>query len=199
MKTVCAATAFCSWGNDINYSWNRQYYMGSGNHFILVTGGARSGKSTYAQQRALQLSANPVYVATAKNWGGDFDRRIKRHQQNRDERWTNHEELIYVSKLPLEDKVVLIDCVTLWLTNIFIKNKNDADHSLEDFKSEIDSITQMNGAFIVVTNEIGMGVHAETEIARHFTDLQGWANQYVASKANEVIFMVSGIAVKIKG
>jgi adenosylcobinamide kinase/adenosylcobinamide-phosphate guanylyltransferase len=172
--------------------------MASGNKIILITGGARSGKSSYAQSRALQLSNNPVYVATAKNWGGDFDDRIKRHQQNRDEKWINYEEQFYVSKLPLKNKVVLIDCVTLWLTNFFIKHKQDIDASLQEFKNEIDAIAALQGSFIIVTNEIGMGVHAETEAGRHFTDLQGWANQYVAAKANEVVLMVSGIAMKIK-
>ena len=92
---------------------------------VFITGGARSGKSSYAQNRALALTNNPVYVATAKNWGGDFDERIKRHQSGRDERWTNLEEQFNVSKLEVENRVVLIDCVTLWLTNFFIKHKND--------------------------------------------------------------------------
>lgn len=100
--------------------------------------------------------------------------------------------------MEIENKVALIDCVTLWLTNFFIKHKNDIQLSLEEFKKEIDSIVAMNGTYIIVSNEIGMGVHAETEIGRHFTDLQGWANQYVAAKANETVLMVSGIAVKIK-
>lgn len=165
---------------------------------LIITGGARSGKSSYAQSRALLLSNNPTYVATAKNWGGDFNDRIKRHQRGRDERWTNLEEQFYVSKLDIENKVVLIDCVTLWLTNFFIKHKNDIELSLQEFKNEIDMIAAMNGTYIIVSNEIGMGVHAETEIGRHFTDLQGWANQYAAAKANEAVLMVSGIAVKIK-
>ena len=165
---------------------------------IFVTGGARSGKSSYAQQRALALSNAPVYVATAKNWGGDFDGRIKRHQQDRDERWLNYEEQMFVSKLNLENRTVLIDCVTLWLTNFFIKFKNDIQLSLDAFKKEIDALHAMQGTFIIVSNEIGMGVHAETETGRKFTDLQGWANQHVAALAEEVVFMVSGIPLKVK-
>ncbi len=172
--------------------------MASGNEIILITGGARSGKSSYAQSRALPLSNHPVYVATAKNWGGDFEGRIKRHQQNRDERWTNYEEQLYVARLPLENKVVIIDCVTLWLTNFFIDTRNDIDASLVLFKEQIDTLHKMPGTFIIISNEIGMGVHAETEIGRKFTDLQGWANQYVAAKANEVIFMISGLPLKVK-
>ncbi len=93
---------------------------------------------------------------------------------------------------------MLVDCVTLWLSNFFIKHKNDIELSLQEFKNEIDMIAAMNGTYIIVSNEIGMGVHAETEIGRKFTDLQGWANQYLAAKANEAVLMVSGIAVKIK-
>ncbi len=103
-----------------------------------------------------------------------------------------------VSKASIENRVAVIDCVTLWLTNFFTAHKNDIEKSLADFKNELDVIEKMRGAFIIVSNEIGMGVHAETEIGRKFTDLQGWANQYVTAKAGKVILMVSGIPVTIK-
>ena len=165
---------------------------------IFITGGARSGKSSYAQQMALLLSDNPFYVATAKVWDDDFEKRVKRHKNERDERWTNYEEQRNLSILPLENKVCIIDCVTLWLTNFFIDSKNDIDVSLSLFKAQIDALYKKQGTFIIISNEIGMGVHAETEIGRKFTDLQGWANQYAATKASKVILMVSGIAVIIK-
>lgn len=165
---------------------------------VFVTGGARSGKSSYAQNLALSLSPNPVYVATAKNWGGDFDDRIKRHQRDRGREWVSIEVEKEVSKADIENKVCVIDCVTLWLTNFFIEHKNDIDKSLVDFKKEIDALDKMKGTFIIVSNEIGMGVHAETEIGRKFTDLQGWANQYTAAKADKAILMISGIGVTIK-
>lgn len=103
-----------------------------------------------------------------------------------------------VSQLPIANKICIIDCVTLWLTNYFIDNKNDIDASLALFKDQIDTLHKMPGTMIIISNEIGMGIHAETEIGRKFTDLQGWANQYVAAKANKVIFMVSGIPVIVK-
>ena len=99
---------------------------------ILITGGARSGKSRYAQELALQLSGNPVYVATARNWDGELNQRIQRHQKERDERWTSIEEEKNISSLGLENKVVVMDCVTLWLTNFFVDNKNDIDKCLEE-------------------------------------------------------------------
>lgn len=165
---------------------------------IFITGGARSGKSRYAQERALALSNNPVYVATAKVWDEDFEKRVKRHQNDRDERWTNFEEQRNVSALPIDNRIAMIDCVTLWLTNFFVDTKNDIHASLELLKKEIDALCTKPGTFLIISNEIGMGVHADTEIGRKFTDLQGWANQYIASKADEVVLMVSGIAVKIK-
>jgi len=165
---------------------------------ILITGGARSGKSRYAQELALSLSANPVYVATAKKWGGDFDDRIKRHQDDRSEAWTTLEVQEEVSAAPIAGKVAVIDCVTLWLTNFFLKFKNDIDKSLEAYKTEIDYLHAMKGTFIIVTNEIGMGIHADSEVGRKFTDLQGWANQYTAAKAGQVVFMVSGLPLTLK-
>ncbi|KIQ14054.1 cobinamide kinase [Flavobacterium sp. MEB061] len=166
----------------------------------LITGGERSGKSTYAQNLALQLSESPIYVATARKWDVDFQNRIDRHQQERDERWTNIENEKHISEIDFSGKVALIDCVTLWLTNFFVDTNYDVNLSLEEAKKEFLSIaSQENTIFIIVTNEIGMGVHAETHIGRKFTELQGWMNQFLASKADEVILMVSGIPVRIKG
>ncbi|SEO38933.1 adenosylcobinamide kinase /adenosylcobinamide-phosphate guanylyltransferase [Flavobacterium sp. CF108] len=166
----------------------------------LITGGERSGKSSYAQNLALQLSNSPIYVATARKWDSDFQNRIDRHQQERDERWTNIEKEKHLSEINFSGKAALIDCVTLWLTNFFVDNKNDVTLSLEEAKKEFLSIAnQENATLIIVTNEIGMGVHAATEIGRKFTELQGWMNQFLASNADEVVLMVSGIPVKIKG
>ena len=165
----------------------------------LITGGERSGKSSYAQNLALQLSETPIYVATSRKWDDDFQNRIDRHQQERDERWTNIEKEKHLSEIDLSGKVALIDCVTLWLTNFFVDTKNDVKLSLEEAKKEFLLMTaQENATLIIVTNEIGMGVHADTHIGRKFTELQGWMNQFLASKADEVVLMVSGIPVKIK-
>jgi adenosylcobinamide kinase / adenosylcobinamide-phosphate guanylyltransferase len=165
---------------------------------ILVTGGTRSGKSSYAQTVALSLTNSPIYIATAKIWDDDFEKRVARHKNDRDHRWINIEEQKAVSNLNIDDKTCVIDCVTLWLTNFFIDAKNDIDTALQLFKIEINALSKKQGTFIIITNEIGMGIHAETDIGRKFTDLQGWANQYIASLANIVILMVSGIPVTIK-
>lgn len=165
---------------------------------IFITGGARSGKSSYAQGFAEKLSANPVYLATARQWDDDFRARIHRHQDERDERWTTLEEEKNLSKHDLNGKTVLMDCVTLWLTNIFHDNQYDLNRSLDEAKVEWNRFIKQDFTLIVVSNEIGMSLHAPDEASRHFTDLQGWINQHIAQTADEVYFMISGIPLKIK-
>lgn len=165
---------------------------------IYVTGGVRSGKSRFAMDLALQKSTNPVYVATSRIWDEDFARRVKRHQDERGPEWTSLESERDVHLLPLAGKVAVIDCVTLWLTNLFAAFEYDIEKSLTAFKAEIDALSAIETTLIIISNEIGMGVHAETEAGRKFTDLQGWANQYVASVAQEAILMVSGLPLILK-
>ena len=164
---------------------------------ILVTGGQRSGKSQYAERLALQLSDTPVYMATAHVWDEEFRQRVERHQARRGPQWTNIEEEWQLSRHDVRGRVVLIDCLTLWLTNGFFRT-SDAEATLAEAKAEFDRLTLQDATFIFVTNEIGMGAVSENAVQRRFTDLQGWMNQYVASKADEVVLMVSGIAVKVK-
>ena len=165
---------------------------------ILITGGQRSGKSTKAEELALSLSANPVYVATAHIWDEEFRERVRIHQQRRGPQWTNIEEEMFLTRHDLSGRVVVIDCVTLWLTNFFFTNDSDVEKSLELAKAEFDAFTAKEATYIFVTNEIGLGGVSENAIQRKFTDLEGWMNQYIASKADEVILMVSGIHIIIK-
>ena len=164
---------------------------------IMITGGARSGKSRYAEELALSLSKNPVYVATAHVWDEEFAERVKKHQERRGPEWTNIEEEKLLSRHDLTGRVAVIDCITLWCTNYFF-DLQEVDTALEALKAEFDKFTAKDATYIFVTNEIGMGGVSENAVQRKFTDLQGWMNQYVASKADEVILMVSGIPVKVK-
>lgn len=165
---------------------------------IFVTGGQRSGKSSYAQGLAESLSANPLYLATARCWDEDFEQRIKRHQADRGNRWTTIEEDKLLSRHQLNGKTVLMDCVTLWLTNIFDDNNYQLTPSLEEAKAEWDKFTKQDFTLIVVSNEIGMSLHGSNQASRDFTDLQGWVNQHIARNADEVFLLISGIPVKIK-
>lgn len=171
---------------------------------ILITGGQRSGKSSKAEELALSLSPNPVYVATAHIWDEEFHERVRKHQDRRGPQWTNIEEELYLSRHDLTGRVAVIDCVTLWLTNFITPDSGETkkglniDEILSAAKAEFDAFTQHDATYIFVTNEIGSGGVSENALQRKFTDLQGWMNQYIASKADEVILMVSGIPVKVK-
>lgn len=167
-------------------------------HIFLITGGQRSGKSKKAEELALSLSENPVYMATAHIWDEEFQERVRKHQERRGPQWTNIEEERNLSLHDMKGRVVVIDCVTLWLTNFFFANDSDVDKSLEEAKAEFDKFTTPDATYIFVTNEIGLGGVSENAVQRKFSDLQGWMNQYIAEKADEVILMVSGIEMKIK-
>lgn len=164
----------------------------------FITGGARSGKSSFAQQMAESASPAPVYLATARVWDEDFRKRIERHQNDRGAHWTNIEEEKNLSGCAVEGQTVLLDCITLWLTNIFFDNQFDVDRSLDEAKAEWNRFVQKDMNLIVVSNELGMGVHPIEESARKFADLQGWMNQYIAKQASEVFLIISGIPLKIK-
>jgi len=180
---------------------------------ILITGGQRSGKSSEAERMALSLSPRPVYMATAHAWDDEFRERIRRHQERRGPQWTNIEEERHLSRHDLSGRVVVVDCVTLWLTNLLFAatmgNTGSAtaasatsavniDATLKTAQEEFDRLTAQDATFIFVTNEIGSGGVSDNALQRQFTDLEGWMNQYIARRADEVILMVSGIAVKIK-
>lgn len=183
---------------------------------ILITGGERSGKSSYAEERAQQMDPNPVYLATARIWDEEFRLRIRMHQERRGTHWINIEEPENLSQHTFTGHTVLVDCLTLWATNFFFRASNsetaaeteDAEKArigqetikqvLQELKEEFDRLVQQDATFLFVTNEIGSGGISPHPIQRRFTDLLGWLNQYVARKADEVILMVSGIPVKIK-
>lgn len=195
------AQYFASGNGNIKYYRtfaNRKYTDRFMKQIILITGGARSGKSNYAERLALSLSPNPVYLATSRIWDEEFRQRVLRHQANRGPEWTNIEEEKELSRHSLQGRVVLIDCVTLWCTNYFFDLEADTDKALAAIKTEFDRLTEQEAIFIFVTNEIGMGGTSENLIQRKFTDMQGWMNQYIATRANQVLLMVSGIPVKVK-
>ena len=171
---------------------------------ILITGGQRSGKSLQAEKIALSQTDKPVYLATAHIWDEEFRQRVIKHQQRRGAQWTNIEEEKYLSRHDISGRIVVIDCITLWCTNFFFKQgapeweQPSVEKALEEIKEEFDRFTEQDATFIFVTNEIGSGGVSPDAVQRRFTDLEGWMNQYVASKADEVILMVSGIPVRIK-
>lgn len=166
----------------------------------LITGGERSGKSRYAQRLALEQTNRPLYLATARRAAYDdsFEQRIIRHQQERDARWTTREEPLYVSTVIPREGVVVMDCVTLWLTNWFTKHQYRREETLDAVRQEFDRIDHQHTLLLIVTNEVGMGLHATTEVGRDFVELQGWINQHIAQRAQQVTLMVSGLPLTVK-
>lgn len=167
-------------------------------HIHLITGGERSGKSTYAEELALSYSPNPIYLATARIWDSEFRDRVRLHQERRKDCWDNIEEEKYPSRHQLSGRVVLLDCVTLWATNFFFDNGSEVEPALSLLKEEFDRLAEIDATFIIVSNEIGLGGVSIDPIQRRFTSLQGWLNQYIAQRADRVSLMVSGIPVQIK-
>lgn len=169
--------------------------MGS---ITLITGGQRSGKSSFAQRLALERSESPVYIATSRVWDDEHLRRIERHRADRGPQWTNIEEEKHPSVHDLGGRTVVVDCVTLWCTNFFFDLGGDTDRALAEAKAEFDLLAAADADFIFVTNEIGLGGVSENALQRRFTDLQGWVNQYIAQRADAVYMMVSGLPLRIK-
>lgn len=166
---------------------------------LLITGGQRSGKSQYAEQLALSLSPNPIYVATARVFDEEFRQRVTLHQARRGPQWTNIEEEKELARHDFSQRVVLIDCLTLWATNFFFDLNESTEQVLLALREQLDALfAQEDVTYIFVTNELGLGGVSPNATQRRFTDLQGILNQIVAQRADEVTLMVSGIPVRIK-
>lgn len=164
----------------------------------LITGGVRSGKSSYAQRMALERASNPVYLATSRVWDEEYRQRIERHKADRGPQWTTVEEERALSRHDFTGRTVVVDCVTLWCTNFFYDLDSDVNRTLEAVCSEFDRLVEQAADLIFVTNEMGSGGISADACQRRFCDLQGWVNQHIARAADEVWWMVSGIPVKIK-
>ncbi|MCW2119682.1 bifunctional adenosylcobinamide kinase/adenosylcobinamide-phosphate guanylyltransferase [Flavobacterium sp. 7A] len=165
-------------------------------HF--VSGGQRSGKSEYAESVALSLSEAPNYLATSKIWDDAFEKRITVHKNRRSDAWHTIEEEINIGSVIFQGNVVLMDCITLWITNIFDAYQYDVAKTIAHAQEEWDLLCEKDITVIVVTNEIGMGVIPMESSIRNFVDIQGKINQYVAQQADYATFMVSGLPLRVK-
>ncbi len=166
---------------------------------IMVTGGQRSGKSELAEQLTIELSAKPLYIATAVITDDEMARRVEAHRQRRGQRWRLAEESLWPSRHISPGDTALLDSITTWVTNLLLHHEEDAEKALDAFKSEITRMASTDGATVIaVTDEIGLGGISPNPLQRKFTDLQGLANRYLADTASEVYLTVSGIPIKIK-
>ncbi|WP_297575687.1 bifunctional adenosylcobinamide kinase/adenosylcobinamide-phosphate guanylyltransferase [uncultured Deefgea sp.] len=166
---------------------------------ILISGGQKSGKSRYAEQRALALSTRPAYLATSRIWDDDFAQRIARHQAQRDSRWVNLEQEVDLAAHGFSGAVMVLDCITLWLTNLYTDCGYDRDATLLEAQTRWAAFAACTPQIVIaVGNEIGWSLHAETAMGRHFVDLHGSFMQQLAAQASEVVLMVAGLPLPVK-
>lgn len=169
---------------------------------VLVLGGARSGKSTYALQRAQEWNGRLVYLATAEAKDEEMKKRISRHRtQRRSRRWMTVEEpLEVVWRLKeLDESVggVVLDCVTLWVSNALLTNQREV---LENQVAElVEELPLFPFHFLTVSNEVGLGLVPDNPLGREYRDLLGSVNQQLAKVCKEVLFLAAGLPMKLKG
>jgi len=169
---------------------------------ILVTGGCRSGKSRYALNYADRHFNRKLFLATSEVLDEEMALRVEHHKKARGPEWETCEEPIdVVEKIGRYDgqvDVILLDCLTLWLSNLLIKWDDDLK-VMEEVEKLADVIKESPTSLIVVTNEVGMGIVPAEPLARRFRDLSGTANQRIVEIADQVVLMVSGIPLFVKG
>lgn len=164
----------------------------------LITGGQRSGKSLYAERIALEISKYPTYLATSRIWDEGLKKRIEVHKARRSFHWTTWEEEINISHVVSESGVVLLECISSWLTNIYYEQGYNKEKTIAFAKFEWNRLLDRGYTLIVVSNEIGMGQVPLDKQAREFIDVQGELNQYIAKDADLVTLIVSGLPLTIK-
>lgn len=185
------------------------------NKIILVTGGVRSGKSSYAQKLVLDSNKQVRYIATAEGNDAEMKKRIKHHKENRPTTWEiveepiNIDDLFEVTDNYDEDKITMVDCITLWTTNLLLQKDADGkeywetDAGIISFEDKVDSfITALKNydkPVVLVTNEVGWGGIEITPLGRAYQDMLGFTNQKLAAVADEVYLVVTGIPMQIKG
>ncbi|AAK79351.1 adenosylcobinamide kinase/adenosylcobinamide-phosphate guanylyltransferase [Clostridium acetobutylicum] len=181
---------------------------------IFITGGARSGKSSYAEKLAISLGGDILYIATSKPFDEEMKERVKKHRERRPKNWGTLEAYKdFDSKLLIETKGksgVLLDCITNMVTNLIFEKlpseenitTRDAEKVQKYVEDEIEKlirvIENIDMPFIIVTNEVGMSLVPEYPLGRLFRDIAGFVNQMLAKKADEVYLCISGIPMKIK-
>jgi adenosylcobinamide kinase/adenosylcobinamide-phosphate guanylyltransferase len=148
---------------------------------------------------ALERSPSPVMMATSRPFDADHEARILRHKADRGPEWTTIEEGTAIARPELASRVIVVDCVTLWLTNFCIEAKWDVGRAHEAARAELSRALAIPATWIFVSNELGMAPHAATESARKFVDAQGFLNQEIAARADSVVLMVAGIPLCVKG
>lgn len=170
---------------------------------ILITGGARSGKSRFAQTLAEHLEGHKVFIATAQPLDEEMSTRIEKHKRERPAGWDTIEESARlaqaVKKCSGNYQVVLIDCLTMWISHLLTQRTLSESEIVNEVQSLITSCKTVQGTVVIVSNEVGWGIVPANKVSRIFRDIVGRANQDIASHADKVYLVVSGIPLKLKG
>ncbi len=164
----------------------------------LVIGGARSGKSKFAEDLASKSADEVVYIATATAGDIEMENRIQHHQQSRPKEWQLVEETLYLSSVIKQqrNKTLIIDCMTLWLTNWLCSEQ--VENWPEETQEFINQLNNYPSDIIIVSNEVGSGIIPLGELSRTFVDQAGWLNQSIAKAADKVTLVVAGLPVVLK-
>jgi len=170
---------------------------------VFIVGGCRSGKSKYALQTAEKIVAKcRIYIATCVPQDDEMKQRVAQHQKQRNSTWVTVEEPLHLTRAITENSckadVVLIDCLTLWMSNLLMQTQNEATLK-NKIEHLVQALSQADCPVVVVSNEVGGGIVPENPLARQFRDIAGWTNQSVAACADRVVWMVAGIPVTVKG
>lgn len=179
----------------------------------LITGGARSGKSRLAEEMAAQNGGPVVYIATAAVYDEEMAQRVSNHRRRRPENWLTVEETLdldqALDRVPPQTAFVVLDCLTLWLTNRLLRDYSEQAPASEHSRLEREILAELEAfcqrlsrapfSTVIVSNEVGCGIVPENPLARVFRDLAGRAGQLVAARAGSVYMAVAGLALKVKG
>jgi len=173
---------------------------------IFITGGARSGKSRFAEEMAHGFGAPLGYLATAQALDGEMEERVEKHRLRRGDAWQTVEEPLHLSRALARCDgtctAVLVDCLTLWLSNLLFHYGETAEDAeariMEDVRRLAATLREMQTPVIVVSNEVGQGIVPENRLARRFRDIAGQANQLLAAMADEAYVVISGIPLRLK-
>ena len=168
---------------------------------ILVTGGARSGKSRFAERLALTFGTPLGYLATCESLDTEMDERVERHRKRRGLEWMTIEEPLRLTEMLAANdgryRAVLVDCVTLWLSNLLLAHEKP-ERVMATVRELVEAAPKFVTPLIFVTNEVGMGIVPENRLARVFRDLAGEANELLATAADEVHVVFAGLPLRLK-
>ena len=169
---------------------------------MLVLGGAKSGKSSFALNVCNSLDRERIFLATAQALDQEMEERITRHQAERGDGWRTIEEPLKVAEtigsLDSKDTVILLDCLTLWLNNLYMEHGEDQEKIEKAIENLARQLADIHGAVVVVSNEVGMGIVPDNQLSRTYRDTAGYMNQRIARLARKVVAVLAGLPIALK-